>query len=99
MHVVLQAPSTHVAVPLVLLHTCPHPPQWFVLVCVLVSQPFCAIASQFANPVVHDGLHAPLTHAVVPLALMHCTPHAPQLPKLVPRFVSQPFCRFPSQLS
>jgi hypothetical protein len=32
-------PESHLGVPLLMLHSFPHPPQWLVLVSVLVSQP------------------------------------------------------------
>jgi hypothetical protein len=43
------------------------------------------------------GVHAPATHAVVPLAFAHATPHAPQF-DVVAVEISQPLEARPSQL-
>jgi hypothetical protein len=99
LHVKPHEPRAQTAVPLTAPHTVPHAPQWLVLTWVLVSQPLEAMPSQLAYPVAHTGTHAPATHEVVPLGLMHCAPHAPQLAELLCVLVSQPFCGLPSQLA
>jgi hypothetical protein len=63
----------------------------------LVSQPFAALPSQFANPDAHVGTHAPAVHVVVPFAFAQTFPQAPQFATLVFRFASQPSAATPSQ--
>jgi hypothetical protein len=74
------------------------PPQWLVLLRMLVSQPLFGLPSQLPAPAAQLGTHAPETHAVVPFALLQVTPQAPQLVVVVCRFVSQPSARLPLQL-
>jgi hypothetical protein len=94
-----QEPSAQPAVPFVLLHTVPQPPQFVVLVCVFVSQPLVRLPSQFPKFVLQEEIaHALETHAGVALAKLHTFPHVPQLFTLFVRFVSQPFAPLPSQL-
>lgn len=73
-------------------------PQWFVLVVVLVSQPFATLPSQLPKPEEHVIEQLPAEHVGVPLADEQAAPHPPQLPVLVFVFVSQPFAALPSQL-
>ena len=37
-------------------HALPHAPQWALLVCVLVSQPFALLPSQLAKPALQDPM-------------------------------------------
>jgi hypothetical protein len=61
------------------------------------SQPLFGLPSQLKKPAAQLGEQTPLTHEVVPLALVHCVPHAPQL-AVVLTASSQPFVLFMSQL-
>lgn len=62
-----------------------------------VSQPLFGFPSQLAKPNVQLGLQTPDAHAVVPWALAHARPQAPQS-VLVRSGASQPFDTFASQL-
>jgi hypothetical protein len=92
-------PDEHVAVAFKSEQTVPQLPQFAVLLCVFVSQPFVASPSQFPQPGTHVGAHAPEVQVVVPCRLVHPFPQEPQLVRLVWVFVSQPFAPFESQLA
>lgn len=64
----------------------------------LVSQPLALLPSQLPQPAAQTGAQLPALHEVVPCALVHPSPQAPQLLTLFVRFVSQPLFGFPSQL-
>jgi hypothetical protein len=64
---------------------------WFV------SHPLPGLPSQSPNPTAHTGTQPPDTQAVVPLAFVHPTRHAPQF-EVVASEVSQPLTALPSQL-
>lgn len=98
LHVIEQLPTMHDAVPLVLLQTVPHAPQFAAEVCVFVSQPLRALPSQLAKPALHTGWHALETHEVVPLGFVHACPQPPQWSTELERLVSHPFCKLLSQL-
>lgn len=88
----LHTPLTQEVLPLGLVHTVPHPPQWLGLVIRYVSQPFNrALPSQLPQPAAHAIEQAPAAHCGVPLVELQITPHAPQFATLVCRSVSQPF--------
>jgi hypothetical protein len=80
-----------------LLQASPHPPQLVRLFAVSVSQPLLLLPSQSAKLPLHTGVHEPATHDVVPCALVHEFPQAPQAVMLVETFVSHPFVALPSQ--
>jgi hypothetical protein len=63
---------------------------------VFVSQPLFGRLSQLPKPAVQVGTQAPLGHDVVPFALVHCVPQAPQF-EVVVSDVSHPFERLLSQ--
>jgi hypothetical protein len=93
------APSAQPGVPFTVEQARPHPPQCATLVSVLISQPFAAVASQLSRPGSHaDTVQAPPAHCSVAKGRLHAAPQAPQLPRLIVRFVSQPFPANPSQL-
>jgi hypothetical protein len=81
-------------------HTTPHAPQFVLLFCVLVSQPFATLPSQLAKPALHEAtVHMPDEHALLPLATAaQVVPQAPQLDTLDCVLVSQPLALLPSQL-
>ena len=93
-----QVPLAQATLPFGLLHAMPQPPQWLVLELVFVSQPLLALPSQLPEPALQLGVQLPPMQAVVPFGLLHVVPHAPQLPALVVRLVSQPLLAMPSQL-
>jgi hypothetical protein len=97
LHVMAQAPATHVALPLLLLQALPHAPQLETLVSSAVSQPFDAAPSQFPNPVeqVHN-VHEPLAHDSLAFARSQTLPQVPQSVS-VARLASHPFTATPSQ--
>jgi hypothetical protein len=64
---------------------------------VFCSHPFDTFPSQSPYPAPHAILHTPAAQLAVPPTDEHALPHAPQLPALVPRFVSHPLSTFPSQ--
>jgi hypothetical protein len=74
-----------------------HPPQWARDVFVFVSQPLLRLPSQLPNPPLHEGLHTPARHDVVPFMLVHATLQPPQFDVLLWRFASQPLPYAPSQ--
>jgi hypothetical protein len=97
-----QTPAVHVSPTvhrLLSSHDLPHVPQLVNDVFVFVSQPFFGLPSQSPNPAVQTGAHTPAEHEVVPLALAHTDPHAPQLPASVCRLISQPLTTLPSQFA
>jgi hypothetical protein len=98
LHEMEHVPLPQDAVPFVLLHAWPQPPQCATVVFVFVSQPFTALPSQFPNPALQLGTQAPEVHCVVPFGLRHCVPHAPQLLRFVFVFVSHPVDGLLSQL-
>jgi hypothetical protein len=71
-------------------HEVPHAPQLSTLVCRLVSQPLTGLPSQLAQPASQVGTQTPLLHTVVPCALLHTVPQAPQF-CVVASAASQPF--------
>jgi len=83
-------PFTQFGVPACAGQTCPHAPQLFTSVLVLVSQPSLGLPLQSLNPEAQEGTHAPPVHALVPCAFVHAVPHAPQLFTSVLVAVSQP---------
>jgi hypothetical protein len=97
-HVGAQTPEVQTTVPCPLVHVVPHAPQFAMLVCSAVSQPFTGLLSQLPNPLAHTGEQIPATQEVVPFGFEHEVPHAPQFTALVNRFASQPFAALPSQL-
>jgi hypothetical protein len=79
-------------------HTTPQPPQFVLLVFVLVSQPSLAIALQSAKPALQLATrHVPVAHPGVPLGIEHTLPHAPQLAGFVCVLTSQPLAALMSQ--
>ncbi len=91
--------AMHEATPLAPVgHTRPHTLQFPTLLVVLTSQPFVAVTSQSANPLLHVRLHEPATHALDPFAgEPQAPPHRPQCVADVLMFVSHPFAALPSQ--
>jgi hypothetical protein len=77
-HAVPHPPPVHVGVPPEPLHTVAQLPQCTGSLFRFVSQPLLGFPSQFPNPLLHTGTHAPAVHAVVPFTLVHAAPHAPQ---------------------
>jgi hypothetical protein len=76
----------------------PHAPQFRMLFCVMVSQPFAALLSQLPYPVTQEEIaQVPVAHVVLALDSAHATPQAPQS-VFVSRLASQPFAGSPSQL-
>ena len=63
----------------------------------VVSQPFAALASQLALPLLHVSPQTPPTQLATPPAVGHTLPHDEQL-LVVPVGVSQPFATLLSQL-
>jgi hypothetical protein len=61
-----QTPEEHDALAFASAQALPHEPQFAVLVCVFVSQPFAATPSQLPNPATHVGTHDPAVQTVVP---------------------------------
>jgi hypothetical protein len=93
-------PLEHDVEPLALEQMVPQAPQLVVLDRMSVSQPLFGLPSQSAHPAAQVGAHAPPVQLVVPWALVHWVPQAPQLLTLVERFTSQPLdWAFPSQLA
>jgi hypothetical protein len=76
--------------------TFPQPPQFLLLVRVLVSQPSSALQS--AKPGLQVKLHTPMLHVGVALGRAgQAFPHIPQCEVFVRVSVSQPFMGLPSQ--
>ncbi len=81
-------------------HTAPQRPQLFRSVVVLTSQPFAALPSQFAKPVLQVNPQVPIAHVGVALGgVGHKVPQRPQCIALVPVLTSQPFAALPSQFA
>jgi hypothetical protein len=91
------APFEHAAVAFGRLQTVLQPPQWLASVCRFVSQPFAGLPSQSPKPGLHTIAQEPPVQVGVPFVALQALPHAPQLPALVERFVSQPFAGLLSQ--
>jgi hypothetical protein len=77
-HVGAQEPPLHATVPFALVHAMPQPPQFAADVCVFVSQPLFGLPSQLPNPALQLGVQVPAGQLVVPFALVHAVPQAPQ---------------------
>lgn len=97
-------PNGHRATQLPAVHVCaarqtrPHAPQFDRLVCVLVSHPLAAFASQSPYPAEQVKVQAEPTHPGVALAgRTQRAPHRPQWVTSVAVFVSHPFATLPSQ--
>jgi hypothetical protein len=86
-------------VPFAFVHCVPQFPQLLMFVLVFVSQPFAGLLSQFPNPALHVGAHAPPEQVVEPLAFVQACPQPPQCDVLVLVFASQPFEALLSQLA
>lgn len=91
-------PPAQATVPFAFVQLFPQPPQLDTPVFRLASQPFAAMPSQFANPLLQVGAHEPAAQAVDPFGFVQVVPQAPQFPRLVCVFVSQPLERLLSQL-
>jgi len=80
LHSQAQAPSEQRAVVLGrLAQARPQPPQWAVVVAVLVSQPLAALMSQSPKEPVHKPTaQAPMEHTGAPLATLQIIPQPPQ---------------------
>ena len=78
LHANAHMPPMQEAVPLMLLHFVPQPPQLFT-VSIAVSQPFWALPSQLMKPMAQVGTQTEPTQAVAPFAFVHFLLHAPQL--------------------
>src|SRR5438105_4498350 len=62
-------------------HTLPQPPQLFLSVLMLISQPLAAMPSQSRNPALHMPMpQVELLHAALALAIEHTLLQPPQLP-------------------
>ena len=97
LHEIEQAPRAQDGVPFAPPHTAPQAPQLPRLVSVFVSHPLFGLPSQSPKAPLQIGAQVPATHEVVPFALVHTEPQAPQLPRLVPRSVPHPLLGLPSQ--
>jgi len=98
LHAIVHAPSEQPAEPFVPLQAEPHAPQFETFVSVFVSQPFVLLLSQFPKPELQvPRVQLPVTQLALALARLHAAPQAPQLARLVLRFVSQPLPELPSQ--
>ena len=90
----MQVLLVHAAVACVSVHTLPQAPQLSTSVVVATSQPSAGLPLQSAKPAPQDGEHfvpeLPVVQLVVPCALVHLAPQAPQLSVLSFRLVSQP---------
>jgi hypothetical protein len=76
----------------------PQPPQCWVLLVVLVSQPFTTLPSQSPKPATQlETVHWLFEHAGVPPCGGHMLPHMPQLLTLVAVLISQPLATAMSQ--
>ena len=79
LHVIVQVPLLHAAVPFVEPQTLPHAPQLEVELAVFVSQPLVSFPSQFARPGLHVmPLHTPPVHEGVPPCDGQALPQLPQ---------------------
>src|SRR5262249_20586713 len=99
LHAMAQAPPLQDAVPLVPLHTVPHPPQLFLWLAVFAPPRLASSESKLRNPLGPEPIaQAPVAHVGVALARVQETPQPPQL-LVVFRLVSQPLFALPSQLA
>jgi hypothetical protein len=89
-------PALQVAVPPPAGQTLPHTPQ-LLTVFSAVSQPFGRELSQSPKPVLQLGAQVELEQLVVPCALVHAAPQAPQCAVVEASAVSQPLLALPSQ--
>jgi hypothetical protein len=98
-HAIPQLPEAQLGVPLLLLQTVPHAPQFELLVWVLASQPSAVTPLQLPYP----ALQAPREQVPEPQdsAAFAKSQTAPQAPQLVSEVsaVSHPFAALPSQLA
>lgn len=95
-----QLPAVHVGVPLATKQVIPQPPQWFVSVVVVVSQPFIELPSQSRLPAAHiDTPQVLLRHAGVPPCGGQTMPQVPQLLTFDVVLISHPFATLRSQLA
>lgn len=79
--------------------TVPHVPQFVALTCVLISQPFAVLPSQFAKFAMHWIEHTLLEHrGVAFVAPGHDMPQPPQFAMSEDVACSQPSVAFPLQL-
>jgi hypothetical protein len=79
---------------------CPQLPQFVALVCRFTSQPFVALPSQSAKPVLHTNPHSPAEHIAVAFAgVGQAFPQAPQLASEVAVFTSHPSDAIPLQFA
>ena len=85
----VHALATQLATPLVKLQALPQLAQ-LVVVPSCVSQPLITFPSQLLYPGSQLGTHRPLVQVVLPWALLHTVPQAPQFALLVVTLVSQP---------
>jgi hypothetical protein len=77
--VMAQLPEEQDEVPFTELQAAPQPPQFCVLVFVLISQPLPrASVSQLAKPVLQVMPHTPLEQEAVPFAELQAAPQLPQ---------------------
>jgi hypothetical protein len=81
-----------------MLHANPQLPQFFASVASVTSQPFAALLSQSAKPVLQEVMvQALFAQPALAFVSKHVFPHAPQFIAFVARLVSQPFAAMPSQ--
>jgi hypothetical protein len=93
-----QTPPEQVGEPLAVEQTLPQDPQFPRLVLVFTSQPLAAFPSQLPKPALQLAtVQLPATHAAVPFAAEQVLPQAPQFPRLLCVFTSQPLAAIPSQ--
>jgi len=79
LHVIVQVPLLHAAVPFVDPQTLPRAPQLAVELAVFVSQPLVSLPSQFTRPGLHVmPLHTPPVQDGVPPCDGHALPQVPQ---------------------
>jgi hypothetical protein len=97
LHTGVHVPVTQLVVPCAFEHPMAQPPQLLPSVWVFVSQPSVGSPLQSAKPAAHVGVHVPAGHAMVPWALLHAAPQAPQF-RVVLSDASQPVLTKPSQL-
>lgn len=94
-----QAPDVQVVVPLAFAQAFPQAPQLAELVCVFVSQPLVAWASQFANPAAQaPSVQFPPAQVSAALGRSHTTLQPPQSVSVLMLF-SHPLFGLPSQLA
>jgi hypothetical protein len=92
-------PIAHEPVAFAGAHAIPQPPQCARALCVSTSQPFAALPSQFAKPMLQLAIpHEPIAHEPVAFAGAHAIPQPPQCARALCVFVSQPLAALPSQL-